>query len=155
LTEFSLQNAISAYEAAKAAILAKGQPGIAALARIAGPSGKSQNAAGEGGGRWLLAFKERTAHFDDVGGLSRAVATREALDWCVAEWRCENPPRPSDPAAGCVQCGKPLGIDAVATLARNGHAWLHRSCWADYDSHRQEMAETVALDEAKLPLRTE
>jgi hypothetical protein len=41
---------------------------------------------------------------------------------------------PASDDAACVHCGK--SAPDMPVLARGGHAWLHRDCWAPMDAKR-------------------
>lgn len=86
---------------------------------------------------WRDHFEERAAIREHDGGMSRADAEARALTDCVARWRALNP-LPASGDGACVQCGKARPDTPV--LARGGHAWLHRDCWAPMNAARNEMA---------------
>lgn len=86
---------------------------------------------------WRELYEERVAARQRDGGISRADAEAGALADCVARWRALNP-LPASGDGVCVQCGK-VGSD-TPVLARGGHAWLHRECWAPMNAARNEMA---------------
>ena len=115
----------------------KPPPGL--LARLRGEKNailarlKAERDASDEARRWRSFYKARAAAHG-------ADAARAHL---IAQWRCEHPPEPTEPADGCVQCGLPLGDDAVAMLAGADHAWRHRACWAAYDARRQAEAESA------------
>ena len=88
--------------------------------------------------RWRHDFEERSAIREHDGGLSLVEAEASALADLAKQWRSENPLPASDRAA-CCHCGKPNPCTPV--LARNGHAWLHRECWAPMNKKRQAEAE--------------
>ena len=88
--------------------------------------------------RWRDAFEEKAAIREYEGGLSRAEAEAAALLDMATRWRGENPLPASDRAA-CCHCGKPNPCTPV--LASDGHAWLHRECWAPMNEKRQTEAE--------------
>lgn len=92
--------------------------------------------AGERAG-WNDYFEERAAIREHDGGMSRADAEAGALADCLARWRALNP-LPASGDGACVQCGKARPDTPV--LARGGHAWLHRECWAPMNAVRNEMA---------------
>jgi hypothetical protein len=83
--------------------------------------------------RWRDAYEEKAAIREHDGGLSRVEAEAAALRDMATRWRSENPLPVSDRAA-CSHCGTPV-------LAANGHAWLHRECWAPMNKKRQTEAE--------------
>lgn len=87
--------------------------------------------------RWRDYFEERAAIREHDGGMSRADAEARARADCVARWRALNP-LPASGDGACVQCGKARPDTPV--LARGGHAWLHRECWAPMNAARNEMA---------------
>jgi hypothetical protein len=86
---------------------------------------------------WRELYEERAAIREHDGGMSRADAEAGALADCVARWRALNPLSASGDGA-CVQCGKARPDTPV--LARGGHAWLHRECWAPMNAARNEVA---------------
>lgn len=86
---------------------------------------------------WRDYFEERAAIREHDGGMSRADAEAGALADCVARWRALNP-LPASRDGACVQCGKARPDTPV--LARGGHAWLHRECWAPMNAARNAMA---------------
>lgn len=86
---------------------------------------------------WRDYFEERAAIREHDGGMSHADADAGALSDCVARWRALNPLLASGDGA-CVQCGKPRPDTPV--LARDGHAWLHRECWAPMNAERDAAA---------------
>jgi hypothetical protein len=86
---------------------------------------------------WRELYEERAAIREHDGDMSRADAEAGALLDCVARWRALNP-LPASGDGACVQCGK-AGPDAPV-LARDGHAWLHRECWAPMNAARNELA---------------
>ncbi|MGE0742741.1 MAG: hypothetical protein AB7O98_15485 [Hyphomonadaceae bacterium] len=86
---------------------------------------------------WCDYFEERAAIREHDGGMRRADAEAGALADCVARWRALNP-LPASGDGACVQCGKARADTPV--LARGGHAWLHRECWAPLNAARNEMA---------------
>jgi hypothetical protein len=97
---------------------------------------------------WRDYFEERAAIREHDGGMSRTDAEAGALADCVARWRAFNPlPASSDGA--CVQCGKARPDTPV--LARGGHAWLHRECWAPMNAEREEMARRAVEAALGLP----
>jgi len=86
---------------------------------------------------WREFFEERAAIREHDGGMSRIDAEAGALADCVARWRALNP-LPASGDGACVQCGKARPDTPV--LARGGHAWLHRECWAPMNAARNAMA---------------
>lgn len=86
---------------------------------------------------WCDYFEERAAIREHDGGMSRADAEAGALADCVARWRALNP-LPASGDGACVQCGE--ARPDMPVLARGGHAWLHRDCWAPMNAARNEMA---------------
>lgn len=86
---------------------------------------------------WRDYFDERAAIREHDVGVSRADAEAGALTDCVARWRALNP-LPASGDGVCVQCGKARPDTPV--LARNGHAWLHRECWAPLNAGRNKLA---------------
>lgn len=86
---------------------------------------------------WRNYFEERAAIREHDGGMSRIDAEAGALADCVARWRALNP-FPASGDGACVQCGKARPDTPV--LARGGHAWLHRECWAPMNAARNAMA---------------
>jgi hypothetical protein len=86
---------------------------------------------------WRDYFEERAAIREHDGGLSRADAEAGALADGVARWRALNP-LPASGDEACAHCGKARPDTPV--LARGGHAWLHRECWAPMNAARNEMA---------------
>jgi hypothetical protein len=86
---------------------------------------------------WRDYFEERAAIREHDGGLSRAEAKAGALGDCVTRWRALNP-LPASGDGACVHCGEARPDTPV--LARGGHAWLHRECWAPMNAVRNEMA---------------
>jgi hypothetical protein len=86
---------------------------------------------------WRDYFEERAAIREHDGGMSRASAEACALADCVARWRALNP-LPDSGDGVCVQC---RGTQPdMPVLARGGHAWLHRECWAPMNVARNEVA---------------
>lgn len=86
---------------------------------------------------WREIYDERAAIREHDGGMSRADAEAGALADCVARWRALNP-LPASGDGACIRCGKARADTPV--LARGGHAWLHRECWAPMNAARNEMA---------------
>jgi hypothetical protein len=91
---------------------------------------------------WRDYFEERAAIREHDGGLSRADAEAGALADCVARWRFVNP-LPASGGGACVHCG--LAGPDTPVLARGGHAWLHRGCWAPMNALRNETARATIL----------
>jgi len=122
-------------------------PAVASIATVAVATAASGGsiAPSREARRWVAEYAARAAVAEFRHGASRAEAERQAFACVVALWRCEHPPEPTEPADGCVQCGLPMGDDAVAMLAGGGHAWRHRACWKAYDERRQSEAE-AAID---------
>jgi hypothetical protein len=92
---------------------------------------------------WRTFFDERVAIVEFDGGLSRAQANAQALEYCVIEWLNRNPVR--SPPGRCLGCGHaehahdpllPFGTETA------GHAWLHSRCWPAWRSARK--AEAIA-----------
>jgi hypothetical protein len=86
---------------------------------------------------WCELYEERAAIREHDGDMPRADAEAGALADCVARWRALNP-LPASGDGACVQCGG-VGPD-TPVLARDGHAWLHRECWAPMNAARNETA---------------
>jgi hypothetical protein len=89
---------------------------------------------------WRDYFEERAAIREHDGGLSRADAEAGALADSVARWRALHP-LPASGDGACVHCGKARPDTPV--LARGGHAWLHRGCWAAMNAARDAMARAA------------
>ncbi len=94
------------------------------------------------GAQWRDYFEERAAIREHDSGMSRADAEAGALADCVARWRALNP-LPASGDGACVQCGKARPDTPV--LARGGHAWLHRECWAPMNAARENEAHEAVL----------
>lgn len=92
---------------------------------------------------WRDYFEERAAIREHDGGLSRADAEAGALTDCVARWRAFHR-LPASGDGACVHCGKP-GPD-TPVLARGGHAWLHRGCWAAMNAVRERETRRAVLE---------
>jgi hypothetical protein len=91
---------------------------------------------------WRDYFEERAAIREHDGGASRADAEAGALTDCAAQWRALNPL----PASGdhiCIHCGQ--ARPDMPVLARGGHAWLHRACWAPMNAKRDETARKAVI----------
>ena len=93
---------------------------------------------------WQALYDERAAIRESDGELPRPEAERLALADCIDWWLTQNPPPPTDDAAGCVHCGADLGEDGVPVLAGTGHTWLHSACHAPWLAERRRHA-TEAL----------
>jgi len=92
---------------------------------------------------WHAHFHERVGIRID-GGLSEAEAQTGARDDLILEWLFQNPPEPNDGSV-CGHCNGELG-DAVALpylAGRNGHIWLHQSCWPEWFEGRKQTAAKV------------
>lgn len=89
---------------------------------------------------WRELFEERAAIREHDGGLSRADAEAGALFDLAQRWRAMHP-LPASLGATCVHCGEPEPCTPM--LARGGHAWLHRACWAPMDNARRLQAEAA------------
>jgi hypothetical protein len=92
---------------------------------------------------WRAFFDERAAIVEFDGGLSRAQANAQALEYCVIEWLNRNPAQ-SVPGS-CLGCGGgnrrddpllPFGTET------SGHVWLHGTCWPGW--HQLRRAEAIA-----------
>jgi hypothetical protein len=97
---------------------------------------------------WRDYFEERAAIREHDGGLSRTDADAGALADCVARWRALNP-LPASGDGACVHCGR-AGAD-TPVLARGGHAWLHRECWAPMNAERNQLARRAVEEVLGLP----
>ena len=117
-------------------------PTASDLGRAAGHSPPFAAAA-----QWREYFEERAAIREHDGGLSRADAESGALLDCAARWRALNPLAASDDGV-CVRCGQAQPDTPV--LARGGHAWLHRACWAPMNVERNETARVAILAALKV-----
>lgn len=93
--------------------------------------------------RWRALFAERFAEAQ-AAGRDPAESRRQAFDCITAQWRCENPPAPTEPGDDCAGCGQKPVADKVPFLAGGGgHVWMHRECWQAYDARRQAEAENT------------
>lgn len=91
-------------------------------------------------------YDERAAVCQFDGGLDRAKAEAQAFEAAIIRWLNSNP-APSDPAAGCLSCGKPeMSANALLAFDARGNgyaAWLHGDCWAAWYAGRRAEAATA------------
>jgi hypothetical protein len=94
---------------------------------------------------WQLFFEERAAAADD-GGLPRADAEAQALEFCLVEWLNQNP-APS--VAGCCSwCGQSESHGAIVVpygTEPGTHAWLHPECWPTWHELRRCHAQQALM----------
>lgn len=128
---------------AKAAKAATGHSQTLASAATLATAGAPSHSALPGEATcWRDYLEERAAIREHDGGLSCADAEAGALADCVQRWRVLNP-LPASGDGACIQCGKPQPDTPV--LARDGHAWLHRNCWASMNLARNAIAREAVL----------
>jgi hypothetical protein len=88
---------------------------------------------------WRALFEERAAIREREWGNSRAEAEVDAFGDLVARWLALNQ-LPASTDAECAQCG--AAAPDTPMLARNGHAWIHRTCWRRMSAARAAQAAT-------------
>lgn len=124
---------------------------ISRLARLANPAGENPPAQWTPE-EWAYRFHERAGFLEHDCGHSRQEAEQRALHELEGQWLALNPPAPSDPQDGCVQCrkGGVGAADLLPRLARNkSHLWLHQACWHAHEKVRR--AEARAALEKMIP----
>jgi hypothetical protein len=96
---------------------------------------------------WQYLYGERVGFLQNDCHLSRLEAEQRALHDLEAQWLALNPPAPSDPQDGCVQCRKGVGAtDLLPRLACNrSHLWLHQTCWPEYEKARRAEARAALV----------
>lgn len=124
----------------------------ASVSSVGSPPGACENSqprtTDADGKRYCHFYEERAAVREYDGGASRADAEAGAFADCVARWRALNPLSASGDCA-CVHCGKARPDTPV--LARGGHAWLHRACWAAMNAARDAAARAAVLAMLRQP----
>jgi hypothetical protein len=94
---------------------------------------------------WRERYDKRLWAAEQVAGMSRGDAEREAYTSCIAEFLNANPPSPSADDR-CAWCEK---VETAGTPLRpygsEPGTWLHEDCWDSwYRGRRAEAADSLA-----------
>lgn len=89
---------------------------------------------------WQAFFHERAGIAEYNGSLRRAVAQRQAFEWCVAEWLSSNR-QPSD-HGHCIWCGQVSQIadQLIPYGLGDDLTWLHVECHVRWHESRRAQA---------------